>query len=280
MSQTIKILIGDDSLELGIAWATGFKEAGFYAITRPKRGRVLLDKALSELPSAVILDAKTPELDAAEIIRSIRQDADYSPVIVVTANYDSPKVEKEVMDAGADYYMVRPFDASFLVNKVIELMKEKDLHKAQKEEEEKAQEEKEAPGIELIVTEIIHQIGIPAHIKGYQYLRTAIILTAEDPDMINRVTKVLYPTVAMAYNTTPSRVERAIRHAIETAWDRGDVDTLESYFGYTIHTSRGKPTNSEFIALIADKLRLKYRSYYEQEKNTTDDAIKQPVGLR
>ena len=98
--------------------------------------------------------------------------------------------------------------------------------------------------------------------------------------MINRVTKVLYPTVAMAYNTTPSRVERAIRHAIETAWDRGDVDTLESYFGYTIHTSRGKPTNSEFIALIADKLRLKYRSYYEQEKNTTDDAIKQPVGLR
>ena len=113
--------------------------------------------------------------------------------------------------------------------------------------------------IETQVTQIIHQIGVPAHIKGYQYLRTAILLTVKDSDIINSVTKVLYPSVAKKYSTTTSRVERAIRHAIEVAWDRGDVDTLNSYFGYTIQNNRGKPTNSEFIAMIADNLRLKYK---------------------
>ena len=117
------------------------------------------------------------------------------------------------------------------------------------------------PDIETQVTKIIHQIGVPAHIKGYQYLRTAILLTVNDSDIINSVTKVLYPSVAKKYQTTTSRVERAIRHAIEVAWDRGDVDTLNSYFGYTIQNNRGKPTNSEFIAMIADNLRLKYKLY-------------------
>ena len=115
--------------------------------------------------------------------------------------------------------------------------------------------------IESMVTSIIHEIGVPAHIKGYQYLRTAILLTVNDSDIINSVTKVLYPSVAKKYQTTTSRVERAIRHAIEVAWDRGDVDTLNSYFGYTIQNNRGKPTNSEFIAMIADNLRLKYKLY-------------------
>ncbi|MBQ5725563.1 MAG: sporulation transcription factor Spo0A, partial [Clostridia bacterium] len=119
----------------------------------------------------------------------------------------------------------------------------------------------EADDIESQVTQIIHQIGVPAHIKGYQYLRTAILLTVKDSDIINSVTKVLYPSVAKKYQTTTSRVERAIRHAIEVAWDRGDVDTLNAYFGYTIQNNRGKPTNSEFIAMIADNLRLKYRMH-------------------
>ncbi|WP_312644577.1 sporulation initiation factor Spo0A C-terminal domain-containing protein, partial [Hydrogenoanaerobacterium sp.] len=118
---------------------------------------------------------------------------------------------------------------------------------------------KSEPDIEMMVTEIIHQIGVPAHIKGYHYLRESIVLCIEDHDIINSVTKQLYPTVAKRYNTTSSRVERAIRHAIEVAWDRGDVDTLNSYFGYTIHNSRGKPTNSEFIALISDKLTLRLK---------------------
>ncbi|MDR2753338.1 MAG: sporulation transcription factor Spo0A, partial [Oscillospiraceae bacterium] len=115
------------------------------------------------------------------------------------------------------------------------------------------------PDLEMMISEVMHQVGVPAHIKGYQYLREAIILSIEDTDMISSVTKVLYPTVAKTFKTTPSRVERAIRHAIEVAWDRGDVDVLSSYFGYTIQNQRGKPTNSEFIAMIADKLRLKMK---------------------
>lgn len=115
-------------------------------------------------------------------------------------------------------------------------------------------------GIEFKVTEILHQIGVPAHIKGYHYLRDSIVMSVENPDIINAVTKQLYPSVAKRFSTTASRVERAIRHAIEVAWDRGDVDILNSYFGYTIHNGRGKPTNSEFIAMISDKLRLQMKS--------------------
>ena len=114
--------------------------------------------------------------------------------------------------------------------------------------------------MEMRVTEILHQIGVPAHIKGYHYLRTSILMSIENPEIINAVTKQLYPSVAEMYDTTPSRVERAIRHAIEVAWDRGDVDVLNSYFGYTIHNGRGKPTNSEFIAMISDKLRLQLKN--------------------
>ena len=117
-----------------------------------------------------------------------------------------------------------------------------------------------SPDLEVVVTEMIHQLGVPAHIKGYHYLRRAIIHSVNDPEMLESVTKLMYPTVAKEYSTTPSRVERAIRHAIEIAWDRGDVEILNSFFGYTVNTGKGKPTNSEFIALIADKIKLKYRS--------------------
>lgn len=263
MSQSIRVLIGDDSLELGISWATAFKEAGMYAITRPKSGKVLVEYVLTERPAVVILDAKTPGLDVCDIIKTIKNNVDYSPMVFVTANYDSAKVEFEVMDAGADYYMLRPFDSETLVSKVLSVYNDKLAGKRNTLADES--------DIECVVTEIIHQIGIPAHIKGYHYLRTAIILSVDDPEMINCITKLLYPTVARMYDTTPSRVERAIRHAIEIAWDRGDVDTLNGYFGYTIHTSRGKPTNSEFVALIADKLRLKYRctALYSRRKTAT-----------
>lgn len=224
MSQSIRVLIGDDSLELGISWATAFKEAGLYAITRPKMGKVLVDYVLTERPAVVILDAKTPGLDVCDIIRTLKGSGEYAPVIFVTANYDSAKVEFEVMDAGADYYMIRPFDPETLVSKVLSVYNDKINGRRNTASDES--------DMECVVTEIIHQIGIPAHIKGYHYLRTAIMLSVEDPDMINCITKLLYPTVARMYETTPSRVERAIRHAIEIAWDRGDVDTLNSYFGY------------------------------------------------
>ena len=155
----------------------------------------------------------------------------------------------EATEAGADICLLKPFSESSLVSHVDALTRIK----------EKDELASSRPDIESQVTKIIHQIGVPAHIKGYQYLRSAILMTIDDNDVINSVTKILYPTVAKKYKTTTSRVERAIRHAIEVAWDRGDVDTLNSYFGYTIQNSRGKPTNSEFIAMIADNLRLKYK---------------------
>ena len=151
---------------------------------------------------------------------------------------------------------MKPFDIGSLCEHLRRLMKSNGAHRIEGGTDG-------IPGgdMETQVTKLIHQIGVPAHIKGYQYLRTAILLTVEDSDIINSVTKVLYPSVAKKYQTTTSRVERAIRHAIEVAWDRGDVDTLNSYFGYTIQQGRGKPTNSEFIAMIADNLRLKYKMH-------------------
>ena len=158
----------------------------------------------------------------------------------------------EASDAGADICILKPFDAFALAEHARSLVK--------MQGNEKLQAKDDNNDMEAHVTKIIHQIGVPAHIKGYQYLRCAILMTIDDNEVINSVTKVLYPTVAKKYQTTTSRVERAIRHAIEVAWDRGDVDILNSFFGYTIQNSRGKPTNSEFIAMIADNLRLKYKS--------------------
>ena len=156
---------------------------------------------------------------------------------------------QELLDEGFAYYFVKPFDEMVLANRVLKVaagQEKRILHTS-------------VDSDELTVTEILHQIGVPAHIKGYQFLRDAILLTMNEPEYINAVTKRLYPEIAKKNGTTASRVERAIRHAIEVAWDRGDVDTLNSYFGYTIHNLRGKPTNSEFIAMIADKMRLDKR---------------------
>ena len=159
----------------------------------------------------------------------------------------------EATAAGADLCLLKPYNIESLCEHINSLASRREVSGGEPSDR--------TPDIETQVTKIIHQIGVPAHIKGYQYLRTAILLTVRDNDIINSVTKVLYPSVAKKYQTTTSRVERAIRHAIEVAWDRGDVDTLNSYFGYTVQNNRGKPTNSEFIAMIADNLRLRYKLY-------------------
>ncbi len=251
-SRKIRVLIGDDSSEYGLTWASTLKKEGLYTITRQKNGRVIFDTVKNDMPDFLVIDAKMPEMDAADLITAIHAETGKTPMTIVVGNHYSPQLEKEVMDAGASYFMVKPFEPQVMVKKVMSLYNFMAGNVAP------ANQRTELVNIEYIVTDIIHQIGIPAHIKGYHYLRTAIILSINDDDMINCVTKLLYPTVAERYNTTASRVERAIRHAIEIAWDRGDVDVLNSIFGYTVRNSRGKPTNSEFVALIADKLRLQY----------------------
>ena len=274
MEKQIKVMIGDDSPSQGIEWAGVLKSRGMYAITRQKNGKVITESVRRENPDVVILEAKMAEMDAVAVMQELRAREKNAPAFIIVTNYDSPLLEREVMDAGATYYFVKPFAPAVLAERIKNIVEKetfrsglgKVLQGANKEQipgggmqmNRMSDEMAQSGGIEYIVTAIIHQIGIPAHIKGYHFLRRAILLAAADTEMINSVTKKLYPTVARQFNTTSSRVERAIRHAIELAWDRGDIDTLNSFFGYTVHGSRGKPTNSEFIALIADKLRLKY----------------------
>ena len=250
MAEKIKVLIGDDSSEFGLTWASLLKKEGMFAVTRQKNGRVILENVRNDMPDILVVEARMPELDAAALLEEIRSKKGSVPVTIVVSNIGHAQLEREVMDAGASCFMIKPFSPEMLLAKIKALCSLRRVHSQTID--------RSVGNLEYVVTDIIHQIGIPAHIKGYHYLRTAIILSINDSDMINSVTKLLYPTVAQKYITTSSRVERAIRHAIEIAWDRGDVDVLNSLFGYTVHNSRGKPTNSEFIALISDKLRLQY----------------------
>ena len=186
-------------------------------------------------------------------MREVKKKDINEPLMIVAASFSSEALEREIMNGGASYYALKPYNLDAICEDIVTLLdKSKDNYNSRRFFD--------AFGIEVKVTEILHEIGVPAHIKGYNYLRDSIIMSIENPDIINAVTKQLYPGVAKKYETTSSRVERAIRHAIEVAWDRGDVDVLNSYFGYTIHNDRGKPTNSEFIAMIADKLRLQIKN--------------------
>ena len=173
--------------------------------------------------------------------------------VLATSGFITDYVASAAANLGVQYLMLKPCDMTALTERLEELRGGQNVRSVSSTQESK-------PSIEAMVTSIIHEIGVPAHIKGYQYLREAIIIAVNDMDVINAITKVLYPQVAKAFQTTPSRVERAIRHAIEVAWDRGDLDTLQRFFGYTVSNTKGKPTNSEFIALIADKLQLQLKS--------------------
>ncbi len=249
MANQIKVLIGNDKADCGMAWAGALKRAGMYAITRHCDGNAVLNSIKSEAPDVAILEEKMTFCDAIEVIRKLKLEKRYVPSVIIVAGEANPQLEKDAINAGASYVMVKPIDPETIVNRVQRICGVSDEPTAEPDETD----------LECAVTEIIHQVGIPAHIKGYHYLRTAIMLSVNNDEMINSITKLLYPTVAKRYQTTSSRVERAIRHAIEIAWDRGDVDVLTGIFSYTVHTSKGKPTNSEFIALIADHLRLKFK---------------------
>ena len=190
-----------------------------------------------------------PGLDALAVKQKYNAAGERHTSFFVTGAFQSEEMVQELLDEGFAYYFVKPFDEGVLANRVLKVAAG----------QEKRILNTSVDSDELTVTEILHQIGVPAHIKGYQFLRDAILLTMNEPEYINAVTKRLYPEIAKRNSTTASRVERAIRHAIEVAWDRGDVDVLNRYFGYTIHNLRGKPTNSEFIAMIADKMRLEKR---------------------
>ncbi len=253
MNDSLKVIITEDKNTLSAENLSVFEEYNISPLFCTKDGEELLLKIISEEPDAVIMDLFMTRLDALGVMREVKKKDINEPLMIVAASFSSEALEREIMNGGASYYALKPYNLDAICEDIVTLLdKSKDNYNSRRFFD--------AFGIEVKVTEILHEIGVPAHIKGYNYLRDSIIMSIENPDIINAVTKQLYPGVAKKYETTSSRVERAIRHAIEVAWDRGDVDVLNSYFGYTIHNDRGKPTNSEFIAMIADKLRLQIKN--------------------
>ena len=210
--------------------------------------RMITDKK----PDILVLDLMLAKQDGLSVLKAIGS-MEKRPTILATSGFITDYVASSAANLGAQYLMLKPCDISALVERMEEIRGGENLRRTSSRNTDKN-------NIETMVTGIIHEIGVPAHIKGYQYLREAIIIAVNDMDVINAITKVLYPQVAKTFQTTPSRVERAIRHAIEVAWDRGDLDTLQRFFGYTVSNTKGKPTNSEFIALIADRLHLQLKS--------------------
>ena len=255
MDRNINLLITENREDFTQESMDLFQKAEITPIFCTKDGEEVLRKIQTETPQVVLMDLFMPKLDSIGIMKAVKRtmSAKEKPVYVVFSSFDSPALEREVMNQGASYFVIRPYNLENLLDNILGMLKNEKNDGGIKALNNGAR-------MEVKVTEILHQIGVPAHIKGYHYLRDSIIMSIEHPEIINAVTKQLYPSVAKKYETTSSRVERAIRHAIEVAWDRGDVDILNSYFGYTIHISRGKPTNSEFIAMIADKLRLQQKN--------------------
>ena len=250
------LLIADDAGEFCDSCKAALEAKGFETVICRKDGKYLLEQIKEYKPRAVLMEAFLSGLDALGVLMAVsRGECGTRPEMFTMSSVDAPSISSQLIRAGSAYHFVKPFDPAILADRVEMLCG----HTLAGDLSQMTQPAAQQVDLETVVTEIILQIGIPAHIKGYQYIRDGIIMTVREPDVINGVTKVLYPAIAKKNETTASRVERAIRHAIEVAWDRGDVDVLNSYFGYTIHNLRGKPTNSEFIAMIADKIRLRYK---------------------
>ena len=249
----IKVLIVDESSEFRMRCSENLKKQGFEILPDAINGEEAKNKILKYKPDVVLVDLCLTKLDANSLVSFFAEaDSDYHPAFIVLTAIHNQYMITDILKKGASTCLFKPFDYNILYEHI------KNLAKYPVSSEIIS---KKIPQEDMLiqVTKVIHQIGVPAHIKGYNYLRTAIIMAINDDDVINSITKALYPAVARKYDTTSSRVERAIRHAIEVAWDRGDIDTINQIFGYTIQSQRGKPTNSEFIAMVADNLKLKNR---------------------
>lgn len=255
----IKLLIVDDNKEFCNLVVEFFEsQEDIEVVGVAHDGLEALEKIAQFEPEVMILDLIMPNLDGLGVIERLSNKSDRPKIIVLSA-VGQDKITQKAITLGADYYIVKPFDLNILVDRVRQMVDiDTDfMQPIQKKDTSNATDQKN--NLEAQITNIIHEIGIPAHIKGYFYIREAIYMVINNVELLSAVTKELYPSIASKYNTTPSRVERAIRHAIEVAWSRGSVETLNNLFGYTTTKDRGKPTNSEFIALISDKLRMQLK---------------------
>ncbi|MBR4425859.1 MAG: sporulation transcription factor Spo0A [Oscillospiraceae bacterium] len=257
METRIKVMLADASEDFRnlLAQALG-EEADLELVASTGDGQEALRLLRETAPDVLLLDLVLPGLDGMELLRRMGETG-VNPAVLVVSAFFNDKMIAEAAALGAYYFIPKPCDMGALLARVRQCMElPGEILPADGNQRYLDQETE----LERAVTDVIHEIGVPAHIKGYQYLREAIIITIHDMEVINAVTKVLYPAVARKFSTTPSRVERAIRHAIEVAWDRGDLETLQKFFGYTVSNIKGKPTNSEFIAMIADCLSLRRKA--------------------
>ena len=245
MEQRRTVLLADTSTEFRILLREAMERTGEFLVEIAQTGDEVLDKVQEQEPDILIMDVILPGLDGLSALREL-QELGYAPMTILTSAFVSDQTLTEATELGAAYFLPKPFRMETLLDRMRNLFREKP--KATR------------PSLKARVTHMLHDAGMPANISGYQYLREAIMMAVDDKDVMRAITKVLYPQVARKFHSTSSRVERAIRHAIELAWERGDEETLRKFFGYTISNARGKPTNAEFIALFADKIQLQLKA--------------------
>ena len=253
MEHATTVFIADSAEDFCLGLSSALQRSdGFQVVGTACDGEQVVRMMEQLKPEVLVLDLMLSKKDGIGVLKAIA-GMERKPVTLATSAFITEYVSTAAANLGVRYLMQKPCDMAAIVERLQEIRGGESLRYPAVRRNDKT-------SIESLVTGIIHEIGVPAHIKGYQYLREAIIIAVNDMDVINAITKVLYPQVAKTFQTTPSRVERTIRHAIEVAWDRGDLDTLQRFFGYTVSNTKGKPTNSEFIALIADKLQLQLKS--------------------
>ena len=266
------VIVDDNPMILNTLDEVISSEAGLSVIGRADNGKDAIDMIKDIQPDVVLLDLVMPQMDGITVVENIKKKTSMlkNPAFIILSAVGGEQMTEEAFQAGANYFLMKPFDKDILVNKIRRIGKrpvrpvpgkvlEAPLKAATPEEAAMNREEYMKEHLETDITKMLHELGIPAHIKGYQYLRDAISMVVRDREMMEAVTKILYPEIAKKNYTSSSRVERAIRHAIEVAWGRGSLEVIDELFGYTISTGKGKPTNSEFIALIADKICLDYK---------------------
>jgi two-component system, response regulator, stage 0 sporulation protein A len=265
LQKKIQVVIADDNREFGdILCEYLSNQPDIEVVGVARDGLEAYDLITAKMPDIVVLDIIMPHLDGLGVLERINATVmSKRPMSIILSAVGQDKITQRALSLGAEYYVVKPFDMEVLVSRIRQLKNINGSSVIKSETSISNMKPPQSPvsqkTLEMEVTNVMHEIGVPAHIKGYQYLRDAILMVIKDIDVINSITKQLYPSIAKEYNTTPSRVERAIRHAIEVAWNRGQVDAIDSLFGYTVNLGKGKPTNSEFIAMIADKLRLELK---------------------
>ncbi len=271
MKQKITVLIADDNQDFSRTLSTYINsQEDMEVVGAAKDGNEAIDLISNLKPDVVLLDVIMPHLDGIGVLEKLSTvPVEEKPICIMLSAVGQDKVTQKSILLGAEYYVIKPFDIEVLIKRIrdIKLYRAGQTNNSFFIKEPKQQyitiqnnNQNSESNLEALVTNIIHQVGVPAHIKGYQYLREAIIMVINDIDIVNQITKSLYPKIAVRFSTTPSRVERAIRHAIEVAWGRGEQESVNTIFGYTISATKGKPTNSEFIAMIADKLRLELKT--------------------